>query len=197
MPQTIELNCRRIFVFASLLGILGFVWGCTSAPLADYFALAESYQRVIASPLRTEQDRRMDHSRHPAELLSFTQVKPGMKVLDVSAGRGYTTQLLAIAVGAKRMVWAQAQRINPDLTKRLAEQPQSNVTVVQRPFDDPIAADAGKLDLVTVVLNELTKVGFVFDARGDFLRNPADSRAESSNNPKVPTDKFALRFTKP
>jgi hypothetical protein len=32
---------------------------------------------------------------------------------------------------------------------------------------------------------------------GEFYRNPADTRDESSNNPKVPTDKFALRFVKP
>ena len=37
----------------------------------------------------------------------------------------------------------------------------------------------------------------VLEAEGDFLRNPADTREDSSNSPKVPTDKFALRFVKP
>jgi hypothetical protein len=30
-----------------------------------------------------------------------------------------------------------------------------------------------------------------------FLRNPADARDDSSGEPKVPTDKFVLRFVKP
>ena len=37
----------------------------------------------------------------------------------------------------------------------------------------------------------------MLEAEGSFLRNPADSRDFSSGDPKVPTDKFALRFVKP
>jgi predicted methyltransferase len=48
-----------------------------------------------------------------------------------------------------------------------------------------------------VVLSEVRQAGFVLETEGDFLRNPADTREESSNQPKVPTDKFALRFVKP
>ena len=50
----------------------------------DTRAAGESYQAAIASPIRTDQDRRMDAARHPAEFLPFTQAKPGMNVLDVS-----------------------------------------------------------------------------------------------------------------
>ena len=76
--------------------------GCTSVPTEDPRAAAERYQAAIASPVRTDQDRRMDASRHPAEFLPFTQVRPGMQVLDVATGGGYTTQLLALAVGTDR-----------------------------------------------------------------------------------------------
>jgi predicted methyltransferase len=48
-----------------------------------------------------------------------------------------------------------------------------------------------------VVLQEVRQAGFVLEAEGHFLRNPADPRDEPSSNPKVPTDKFALRFVKP
>ena len=47
------------------------------------------------------------------------------------------------------------------------------------------------------VLGVFALAAFVLDAEGDFLRNPSDPRSESSNQPKVPTDKFALRFVKP
>jgi predicted methyltransferase len=48
-----------------------------------------------------------------------------------------------------------------------------------------------------VVRDELKAAGFTLEAEGQFLRNPNDSRTESSNDPKEPTDKFALRFVKP
>jgi predicted methyltransferase len=228
--------------------------GCASPMPEDSRAAAERYQGVIASPIRSDQDRRMDASRHPAEFLSFTQVRPGLHVLDVSAGAGYTSQLLALAVGPTGMVWAQTPQPGATLQKRIADHPQANLVVVTRPFEDPVPDQAGKLDLITIVLNyhdisylpvdrskmnqrlfaalksggrlvvidhsaikgtgitagktlhrideevvraEVRQAGFVLDAEGDFLRNPADPRDESSNQPKVPTDKFALRFVKP
>ena len=228
--------------------------GCTLPPAADRPASAGRFDDVIASPIRTEQDRRMDASRKPSEFLPFTQVRPGMQVLDVSAGAGYTSQLLALAVGPTGTLWAQTPRPGPALIKRMAEHPQANLKIVERPFDDPIAEQMPKLDLITLILNyhdisylpvdrakmnqrlfaalkpgghlvvvdhsarsgtgisegktlhrideavvrvELRQAGFVLDGEGDFLRNPADPRDASSNEPKVPTDKFALRFVKP
>jgi predicted methyltransferase len=230
------------------------VAGCATAPTEDPRAAAARYQAAIASPVRTDQDRRMDASRHPAEFLPFTQVVPGMQVLDVSTGGGYTTQLLALAVGPTGKVWAQAQQPGATVTKRLADHPQDNIILVARSFEDPVPENAPKLDLITIVLNyhdisylpvdrlkmnqrlfaalkpgghlvivdhsaragtgtaegktlhrideavvlaEEKQAGFVLEAEGDFLRNPVDARTESSNEPKVPTDKFALRFVKP
>ncbi len=243
------LGC--LAVLASAGGILS---GCTTAPPADPQAAAARSEAAIASPVRTDQDRRMDAARHPAEFLAFTQVRPGMRVLDVSAGAGYTSQLLALAVGPNGMLWAQSPRPGPALLERLQRNPQPNFVVATRPFDDPVPDDARALDLVTLVLNyhditylpvdrarmnerlygalkpgghmvvidhsgrpgtgttegrtlhrideavvlaELRQAGFVLEAEGDFLRNPADPRDTSSLEPKVPTDKFALRFVKP
>ena len=41
----------------------------------------------------------------PAVFLAFTGVQPGMKVLDVAAGGGSTSQLLALAVGTAPFVF--------------------------------------------------------------------------------------------
>jgi predicted methyltransferase len=241
-------------LLAAPLGAIVALGGCATTPAEDARVAAERYQTVIASPVRTDQDRRMDAARHPAEFLAFTQVKPGMQVLDVAAGGGYTSQLLALAVGANGRVWAQTPQPGATLTKRLADQPQANFVIVKRPFDDPVPDEASGLDLVTIVLNyhditylpvdrakmnqrlfaalkpggrlvvvdhsalagtgitagktlhrideavvlaEVRQAGFVLDAEGSFLRNPADTREASSSEPKVPTDKFALRFVKP
>jgi predicted methyltransferase len=241
---------RRLFG----VGIAAWLCACATTPAEDSRAATDRAQAVVASPVRTDQDRRMDASRHPAEFLPFTQVKPGMQVLDIASGGGYTSQLLALAVGPNGTLWAQVQQPGTTLTKRLADHPQTNFVLVVRKFDDPIPEQAPPLDLVTLVLNyhdisylpvdrakmnqrvyaalkpggryvivdhsakagtgisagktlhrideavvleEVRQAGFVLDAEGTFLRNPADTREESSNEPKVPTDKFALRFVKP
>ena len=60
-------------------------------------------------------------------------------------------------------------------------------------------ADAKTLHRIdeAIVLAEFRQAGFVLDATSDFLRNPADSREQSSGDGRIPTDKFALRFVKP
>ena len=114
---------------------------------------AEQARAVIQDPIRTDRDRQMDASRKPAEFLAFAQVGRGMRVLDISAGAGYTTQLMALAVGPTGKVWAQAPNPGQALTKRLADHPQANVIVSKRPFDDPVPEDATALDVVTLVNN--------------------------------------------
>ncbi len=236
--------------FATLMTLLASGCATMTSP-QEQRAAAE---RVVASPIRTDQDRKTDAARKPVDFLAFVGVRPGMRVLDVSAGGGYTSQLLALAVGPSGTVYAQTPRPGETLTKRLADHPQPNLVLVTRPFEDLVPDDAHKLDLVTLVLNyhdisylpvdrakmnarifaalkpggryvivdhsgrpgtgitegrtlhrideavvrdEVQKAGFVLDAQGDFLRNPADARDDSSGQPKVPTDKFVLRFVKP
>jgi len=244
-------RARRWFLSAMVMALaLGGAAVIQAADPPD----AERYAKVVADPVRTDQDHKMDASRHPAEFLPFTQAKPGMMALDVSAGAGYTSQLIALAVAPNGKLWAQAQRIGPSLTKRMADHPQPNLIVVERPFEDPVPPDAPPLDLITIVNNyhdisylpvdrakmnarlfaslkpgghlvivdhsarsgtgisdgktlhrideavvrdELKAAGFVLEAEGQFLRNTNDSRTESSNDPKEPTDKFALRFVRP
>ena len=94
-----------------------------------------------------------DARRKPVELLRLARVRPGWNVLDVSAGDGYTTQLLALAVGPDGGVWAQNAKERPGLAKRLAAHPQPNIHPIVRPFDDPYPADAPRLDLITFILN--------------------------------------------
>ncbi len=64
-------------------------------------ALADNpaIQAAIASPERTDKDRERDAREKPAEVLAFAGVKPGMTVIDLFAGGGYYTELLAGVVG--------------------------------------------------------------------------------------------------
>ena len=118
----------------------------TSAPLPDY-------STVVSDPIRSDGDRRADERRRPLEFLRFAQVRPAMNVLDVSAGGGYTTQLLALAVGPTGNVWAQIPTMRESFEKRLAAHPQPNIHTLVRPFEDPYPADGPRLDLITFILN--------------------------------------------
>jgi len=111
------------------------------------------YAAVVSSPIRSEADHRADERRKPVEFLRFAQVRAGMNVLDVSAGAGYTTQLLAVAVGPTGTVWAQMDKPRAGFDKRLAEHPQPNIRLLIRGFEDPYPTDAPRLDLVTFILN--------------------------------------------
>ena len=133
--------------------VIAALGGCATLSGDDPQRLAAHYQSVITSPVRTDQDRRMDASRRPEAFLPFARVRPGMRVLDVSAGGGYTSQLLALAVGETGRVWAQTTAPRPALNERLSARPQPHFVPVVRPFEDPVPAEAVGLDLVTLVLN--------------------------------------------
>src|SRR5256885_634221 len=68
---------------------------------------APDYAAIVANPERSDADRQTDVRRSPAELLAFTGVRTGMKVLDMGAGAGYSTELMARAVGPMGTVYAQ------------------------------------------------------------------------------------------
>ncbi|HYR00228.1 MAG TPA: methyltransferase [Casimicrobiaceae bacterium] len=134
------------FPFAALVVSFALAAQATDPP-------AGAYATIVADPIRTDQDHELDASRRPAEFLPFTQAKPGMMALDVSAGAGYTSQLLALAVAPDGKLWAQSPRPGAALQKRLADHPQANFIVVERPFEDPVPPDAPPLDLITIVNN--------------------------------------------
>src|SRR5438874_1032516 len=60
--------------------------------------ITETARAVVNAEDRSEADRKLDAGRHPAELLSFFGIHPGMRVAEIGAGMGYTTELLARAV---------------------------------------------------------------------------------------------------
>jgi predicted methyltransferase len=138
---------------ATAAGLVSVLAACASPAARDASVPDEQYRALLADPVRTDRDRRMDESRHPVELLQFAQVRPGMQVLDVATGAGYTSQLLALAVAPSGKLWAQTPQPGAALNERLAAHPQASFVVAKRPFDDPVPPDAPPLDLVTLVLN--------------------------------------------
>lgn len=111
---------------------------------------AASYQAAVASPIRTDADRKDDARRKPAEFLAFAQVKPGMKALDVASGGGATAVLLRAAVGSDGEVWAQNAKANPKLQERVLNATLPNLHSIVAGFADPVPAGAPPLDLITI-----------------------------------------------
>jgi predicted methyltransferase len=122
--------------------------GSAGAAPEQAAASQSQYQAAIASPARTDDDRKTDAKRKPAEFLAFAQVRPGMKVLDVAAGGGTSAALLAAAVGKGGEVWAQTAKPSPKLDARVAALP--NLHPVVASFDDPVPKGTPPLDLVTI-----------------------------------------------
>jgi predicted methyltransferase len=87
-----------------------------TAPLS-----AQRIAELLASPDRSEADRTNDLRRKPDRLLAFIGVRPGMRALDVSAGGGYTTELLARAAGPDGRVYGQTA---PRKAVRTAAEPE-------------------------------------------------------------------------
>jgi predicted methyltransferase len=141
---------RRVAPF----GFVAFFMLAPGAVVAQDGKLPD-YQAIVAAADRSDADRQTDHRREPAKMLAFAGVREGMKVLDMEANAGYSTELIARAVGPTGMVWAQdpaaiIERFVKDKFDSRAKSPaMKNVVHVVREFDDPIPPDVSNLDMIT------------------------------------------------
>jgi predicted methyltransferase len=146
-------NRRRMQIAGIFAALAMFMGAIGSATAQD--SPAPDYQAIVASPDRTDADRQTDKRREPGKMLSFTGVKAGMKVLDMEASAGYSTELLARAVGPTGTIYAQdsaavIERFVKDKFDIRAQSPaMKNVVHVIRDFEDPIPPDVKGLDLIT------------------------------------------------
>lgn len=112
-------------------------------------ARAADYAALVAAPDRSAADREADAKRHPVELLDFIAPQPGWRVLDMAAGAGYSTELLARAVSPGGKVFAQHARPSDKFAERKAAPAMAEVEDVITPFDDLSRPALRDLDLVT------------------------------------------------
>jgi predicted methyltransferase len=112
------------------------------------------YGPLVAASDRSDADRKTDLRRKPEQLLAFAGVRPGMKVLDMGTGGGYSTELLARAVGPTGVVYGQdapdtIERAREAFDRRAQAPVMRNVARTLRAFDDPLPPQVGNLDVVT------------------------------------------------
>ncbi len=112
---------------------------------------------IVASPDRDDRDRKLDPHRKPVDLLLFVGVAPGMHVADLGAGAGYSSELMARAVGPTGTLIAQdsphwgGQWLDDAWKARLGQKVMANTTHVFRNWDEPLPPDTRDLDVVTFV----------------------------------------------
>ena len=151
------LSASRV-TFGRLLLVLAVVAtaACASKPDAAAVYWQERLAAIVASPDRSAADRNNDVRRKPEQMLDFIGVRQGMVALDLSAGGGYTTELLARTVDPGGRVYAQVPRApSAGLTARIAKSVLDNATIVAQPFESPVPAEvaASALDIVTIMFN--------------------------------------------
>jgi len=166
---------------------VGLLAACSSAGVAPSPPNAATLTpariaEIVASPDRSDADRTNDLRRKPEAMLGFIGIRPGMVALDLSAGGGYTTELLARAIGPTGRVYGQsaprAARPPPEqpegaaapsapasapatggprptpvaLAARAQKPAASNIVAIVRPFEDPVPAEVGSGGLDLVTL---------------------------------------------
>ncbi|MBU2278531.1 MAG: methyltransferase domain-containing protein [Gammaproteobacteria bacterium] len=110
----------------------------------------------LNAPLRPAADLKRDPSSHPLETLALLNLKPGMQVLDLFAGAGYFSELLAQDVGPTGTVYlhnnqAYVEYVGQQLTDRLGNQRLANVKDWRKEITQ-LGLPATSLDAVLFVM---------------------------------------------
>lgn len=85
----------------------GLLIGLLMLPLPLMAGLDEGFDAALAADGRAQEERDRDADRRPREVLEFVGIGEGMTVLEIIAGGGWYTEVLAAAVGPTGKVIAQ------------------------------------------------------------------------------------------
>ena len=115
------------------------------------------YSTAVANTARTDDLRKLDESRKPAEVLAFLGLRPGMAAADLLTGTGYWAQLMASVVGPSGSVTAfepnefyAGGEESKKLDALIAASP--GVTLSRYPFAS-FAPGAGRFDFALINLS--------------------------------------------
>src|SRR5919106_2287444 len=135
--------------FAGLVGILAMLvlGACSTTDRSQDFTFA------LSNPERPQNERELDPTRKPGEVLAFYGVKRGDKVADLWAGRGYYTAILSQVVGSQGVVYSANPNARPEIDERWKKPGYENIKVIDGPFDQIALPQDGSLDFVIIHLN--------------------------------------------
>lgn len=118
-------------------------------------ALQPASDAILGAATRSATDRANDARRKAVEALAFMKVAPGSTILDMEAGSGYWSEILARATGQSGSVIMQnppafGGRLGPLIDARLASNGLTNMRRSLTNFDT-LEPATGSVDMVTWV----------------------------------------------
>jgi len=121
----------------------GLLWLLSPQMPAGAADTHDAITAAVTSAARPEADTKQDENRKPAQVLEFTQVKPGDQVVDLIPGGGYMTRLFSKVVGAQGHVYAMVpteilsmRKTADEAVKDMAASPDyPNVTVLRQSIE--------------------------------------------------------------
>src|ERR1044071_4151949 len=105
-----------------------------AALLVAASAPAQGYKAILSDAKRPQGERDIDAVRKPDEMLKFYGVKPGDKVADLMASRGYYTAILSQAVGPKGIVYSASPTVRDETRERFKAPQYANVRIGEGPM---------------------------------------------------------------
>jgi len=146
MKRAGAVQVRLVMIAFTLVG--------TMATIAQ----GQDYKAILANPERPEDERALDAGRKPEEVLKFFGVKPGDKVADIMAGKGYYTVILSQVVGPQGVVYSANNALMKGFVKdaldvRLQNPMFANVKHIDGEIDKLALPTDGSLDFVLIHLN--------------------------------------------
>lgn len=108
-------------------------------PRADFLPAHSRSRAAYDGPLRIAAGQTNSQPRTVADMLRLLDVRPGQRVLDVGAGSGWTTALLAHLVGPAGQV------VGVELEPELVEFGRANLAATDQPWASISQAQAGVL----------------------------------------------------
>jgi predicted methyltransferase len=100
---------------------------------------SEQIAQIVKSTDRTAADRTNDERRKPEQMLGFIGIRPGIVAVDLSAGGGYTTELLTRAIGPLGKVYGQSRPRDPNRVPTPPAAPEGTSNPITTPSAAPVA----------------------------------------------------------
>src|SRR5436190_14823266 len=136
--KPMKISRKDLLATIALSAVLFLSTGVAPAQQSSPHLSSEQIAQIVASPDRSEADRKNDLRRKPEQMLGFIGIRPDIVALDLSAAGGYITELLARAIGPSGTVYGQSQPPDPSRMPTPPAAPEGN----SHPAATPSAAPA-------------------------------------------------------
>lgn len=118
----------------------------------------QQLKEILNLSTRPSPDKERDEARQPATIMAFTGVSEGDRILDLSAGGGWYSELFSHAVGPKGKVYAQNDQLmwrfaEKSMTERTSNGRLANIERLDNVAVTDIKLPANSIDIAFMALS--------------------------------------------